>query len=141
MIMKTSFRTRSSQIAAILLVLHGLIEIAGPVLLTSMPNTLVSFGGLTGSVLLQNVRTVVLFGLLWGIARLIAGWGVWGLRKWAVILGIILSIVTIVAAVTILPAGVMDTVFSIPVLIFLLYTWFGNQKIEPDPSINAKELI
>lgn len=139
--MKTSFRTRSSQIAAILLVLHGLIEIAGPVLLTSMPNTLVSFGGLTGSVLLQNVRTVVLFGLLWGIARLIAGWGVWGLRKWAVILGIILSIVTIVAAVTILPAGVMDTVFSIPVLIFLLYTWFSNKKIEPDPSINAKELI
>jgi hypothetical protein len=139
--MKASFRTRSSQIAAILLVLHGLIEIAGPFLLAAMPHALISFGGLTGSMLEQNARTVFLFGVLWGLARLIAAWGAWTLRKWAVGLGIVLSLVTIVAAVTILPAGVTDTLFSIPVLIFLLYAWFGSQKIDTGLSIKSKELI
>jgi hypothetical protein len=102
---------------------------------------LVSFGGLTGCMLEQNAHAIVLFGVLWGLARLIAGWGAWTLRKWALVLGIVLSIVTIVAAVTILPAGVTDTIFSVPVLIFLLYTWFGNQKIDTHPSIKSKELI
>ena len=52
--------------------------------------------------------------------------------------GIVLSLVTIVAAVTILPAGVTDTLFSIPVLVFLLYVWFGNQKIELEPVRKLK---
>ena len=136
--MKTPFRTQSSKIAAVLLILHGVIEIAGPFLLSSMPHAMISFGGVSGSVLEQNIGTVVLFGVLWGFARLIAGWGAWILRKWAVVLGIILSLVTIVAAVTILPAGVTDTLFSIPVLVFLLYVWFGNQKIELEPVRKLK---
>jgi hypothetical protein len=126
----TSFRERCLRIAAVLLAIHGLIEIAGPLLLVSMPQALVSFGGLTGSLLEQNVWTVTMIGVLWGIARLIAGWGAWSKRKWALILGIILSIVTIVAAVTIIPAGLTDTLFSVPVLISLLYAWFGNQKMD-----------
>lgn len=125
----TTFRERCLRIAAVLLTVHGLIEIAGPVLLVSMPHALVSFGGLTGLLLEQNVWTVAMIGVLWGIARLFAGWGAWFFRKWAVILGIILSVVTIVAAVTIIPAGLTDTLFSVPVLIFLLYAWFGNQKV------------
>ena len=52
--------------------------------------------------------------------------------------GIVLSLVTIVAATTILPAGVTDALFSIPVLVFLLYVWFGNQKIELEPVRKLK---
>jgi lysylphosphatidylglycerol synthetase-like protein (DUF2156 family) len=128
--MKNTFKELSPRIAAVLLVLHGLIEITGPVLIGLAPDTLISFGGVTGSTLQQNIGTITAFGVLWGIARLFAGWGAWSLRKWALILGIVLSIVTMVAAVTILPAGITDTVFAVPVLILLLYAWFGNQRID-----------
>ena len=95
-----------------------------------MPNSLVSFGGLTGSVLEQNASVIATFGALWGFTRLIAAAGSWSLRKWAILLGIILSTVTIIAAITIIPVGVGDTFFALPILILLLYTWFGNEVME-----------
>lgn len=123
-------RKISSRIASILLILHGLIEITGLVFINSTPDTLISFGGLTGSLLEQNAQLIGVFGALWGISRLIAAAGSWSLRKWAILLGIILSIVTVVAAITIIPAGVADTILAMPVLILLLYTWFGNEVKE-----------
>lgn len=123
-------RSLSARIACICLILHGAIEIFGLVLINSSPNTLISFGGLTGPLLEQNAPLVGMFGVLWGLSRLIAGWGGWSLQKWAIVLGIILSIVTVLAAITILPAGIADTILALPVLILLLYTWFGNERIE-----------
>ncbi|RPI28034.1 MAG: hypothetical protein EHM70_17175 [Chloroflexota bacterium] len=118
-----------ARIAAVLLILHGVIEIAGLALIGSHPGALTAFGGLTGSLLEENIQTVALFGVLWGVARLAAAWGSWTLKKWAVALGIILSTITMIAAVTIIPAGFTDTLFSTPALILLLYTWFGNTEI------------
>ena len=123
-------RKLSSRIASTLLALHGLIELTGLIFINSTSNTLISFGGLTGSLLAQNTQTVGMFGALWGITRLIAAVGAWSLRKWAILLGIILSIVTAVAAITIIPAGVADTILAMPVLILLLYTWFGNERMK-----------
>jgi len=123
-------RTLSARIAAGFLVLHGLIELAGSALGNSSPQAMVSFGGLTGPLLEQNSWAVLLFGVLWGIARLIAAWGTWSMRKWAMSLGIILSTVTLVAAISIVPAGIADTLFAIPALIFLLHAWFGSETIE-----------
>jgi hypothetical protein len=119
-------RKLSARIASILLVLHGVIEILGFMFINSAPNTLISFGGLTGSLLEQNARTVGMFGALWGVSRLVAAWAAWSLRKWALMLGIILSIVTVVAAISIIPAGLADTFLAMPALILLLYAWFGN---------------
>ena len=123
-------RKLSARIAGILLALHGLMEILGLMFISSIPNTLISFGGLTGSPLEQNAQTVGMFGALWGVSRLIAAMGVWSLRKWAILLGIILSTVTIIAAIMIIPAGVGDTFFALPALILLLYAWFGNEMKE-----------
>ncbi|HUE97923.1 MAG TPA: hypothetical protein VMN99_01640 [Anaerolineales bacterium] len=123
-------RKFSSHIASILLVLHGLIEIAGLVFISSIPQVLTSFGGLTGPALERNASAIAMYGVFWGIARFIAAWGCWSMRKWALLLGMILSSVTMVSATTIIPAGVTDTLFSIPVLVFLLYAWFGNVAIE-----------
>lgn len=123
-------RKLSARVAGILLALHGLIEVVGLIFISSIPNTLISFGGLTGSLLEQNVQTVGLFGALWGVSRLIAAVGAWSLRKWAILLGIMLSIVTIIAAIMIIPAGVGDTFFALPALILLLYAWFGNDVID-----------
>jgi hypothetical protein len=87
-------RKLSVRIASILLILHGLIELAGLVFINSMPHALISFGGLTGPALKQNAATIAILGALWGIARLIAAVGAWSLRKWALILGISLSTIT-----------------------------------------------
>jgi uncharacterized membrane protein (DUF2068 family) len=120
-------RKLSVRIASILLILHGLIELAGLVFINSMPHALISFGGLTGPALKQNAATIAILGALWGIARLIAAVGAWSLRKWALILGISLSTITLVAAIMIIPAGVTDTVLALPTLTLLLYAWFGNE--------------
>lgn len=117
----------SARIAVVLMCIHGLIEVAGLIFIKSAPDRLVSFGGLTGSLLGQNAQAIGMFGALWGTSRLIAGWGSWSLRKWAMSLGIIMSTVTMVAAITIIPVGVADTLFALPALIFLLYAWFGNE--------------
>jgi len=123
-------RKHSARTASIFLLLHGLIEIAGLVFINSIPFALVSFGGLTGAALERNASAIAMFGILWGIARLIAAWGSWSLQKWALVLGIVLSTVTMVAAVMVIPAGVTDTLFSVPILILLLYAWFGNERID-----------
>ena len=124
------FRKLSSRIASIFLILHGLIEIVGLLFINSMPQTMTSFGGLTGSLLEQNAQVIGVFGALWGISRLIAATGAWSLRKWGILLGIILSMITLVAAIMIIPAGVMDTILALPALILLLYAWFGNEVME-----------
>lgn len=123
-------RKYSARTASIFLILHGLIEIAGLVFINSIPFALISFGGLTGAALERNSSAIAMFGVFWGIARFIAAWGSWSLYKWAVLLGILLSTVTMVAAITIIPAGVTDTLFSVPILILLLYVWFGNERID-----------
>jgi len=122
-------RKFSARIASIFLILHGLIEIAGLVFINSIPFAMVSFGGLTGPALERNTSAIAMFGVFWGIARFIAAWGSWSLRKWAVLLGILLSTVTMIAAITIIPAGVTDTLFSVPTLMLLLFAWFGNESI------------
>jgi len=123
-------RKLSSRIASMFLILHGLIEIVGLLFINSMPQTMTSFGGLTGSLLEQNTQVIGMFGALWGISRLIAATGAWSLRKWGILLGIILSMITLVAAIMIIPAGVMDTILALPALILLLYAWFGNEGME-----------
>lgn len=123
-------RRFSSRFASMLLTLHGLIEVAGLVFLNSIPMALISFGGLTGPALERNMSAIAMYGVFWGIARFVAAWGAWSFRKWAMMLGMILSIVTMIAAITIIPAGVTDTLFAIPVLVLLLYAWFGNETLE-----------
>ena len=123
-------RKLSARFAGILLIIHGLIELAGLALINSMPHALISFGGLTDKLLEQNAFVIAIFGALWGITRIIAAVGAWSLRKWALSLGISLSIITMVAAIMIIPAGVTDTFLALPTLILLLYAWFGNKVME-----------
>jgi hypothetical protein len=120
-------RKFSARIASVFLILHGLIEIAGLALINSIPLALVSFGGVNGQALQDHSSAVAMYGLFWGVARLIAACGSWSLRKWAMIFGMSMSLITLVAAITIIPAGVTDTMFAIPALVLLLYAWFGNE--------------
>jgi uncharacterized membrane protein (DUF2068 family) len=127
-------RKLSARIASILLILHGLMEVAGLLGILfpaqAFAQTLENFGGMGKSQIANNIMSITLLGLIWGITRFIAAWGIWSMKKWAISLGCAVSIMSLLAAISIIPAGVADTLLSAPVLIFLLYTWFGNAKTE-----------
>ena len=126
-------RKLSARIAATLLILHGLIEVAGLLSIITpaktFAQTMENFGGMGKTQIAANMVTIILLGALWGITRFIAGWGTWSLKKWAFGLGFGASTASLIMAISIIPAGVVDTLLSAPVLILLLYTWFGSEKI------------
>lgn len=121
------------RISAILLIMHGFIEIMGLFALFApsqyVSQMFVNFGGMSPAVLADNVVLISIFGVLWGITRIIAAIGIMKMRKWAFALGILISVITLVTSISIIPMGVMDTFFAIPVLILLLIVWFGNTLI------------
>jgi|Deesub1362B_J571_1020462.scaffolds.fasta_scaffold06056_4 hypothetical protein len=112
-----------ARIAALLLSLHGLIEIAGPIALAFNPRVQ------TGSGFEGGPFGLALLGAVWGLTHLAAGWGIWHRRKWALMLGVLMSAITMAAAVDILPTGLGDTVLAAPVLALSLYLWFRSEKV------------
>jgi hypothetical protein len=122
-------RRRSARFAALLLALHGLLEVSGPFLAASLSQSLESFGGLGKAEIGPNAIAITLFGLIWGLGRLVAAWGIWRLRKWAVALGLVISLATVITALSIIPAGVTDTLLAVPTLILLLQAWFGYGQV------------
>ena len=72
------------------------------------------------SALADNVILISIFGVLGGITRLIGAIGILRNRKWALALAIIISMITLIALISIIPSGVTDSFFAIPVLILLL---------------------
>lgn len=127
---KTMNPKTSTKIAAILLIVHGLIEVSALFTLNLMTGSLVSFGGLDQAQIADNIGSIVALGILWGLTRFVAAWGLWTMKKWGAALGVAISLVTMVAAVTVIPAGVADTLFSVPTMILLFYAWFGSHKLE-----------
>ena len=120
----------TAKIAAILMIFHGLIEVSAPFTLSLMSSSLVSFGGLDRAEIKANIGAIVALGILWGLVRFVAAWGTWSLNKWGLALGISMSLITMIASVSVIPAGVADTILAAPALGLLLYAWFGSRKIE-----------
>src|SRR5512140_1087351 len=98
-------RKTSARISAVLLVIHGLIEISVLFTLKLMSDSLVSFGGMDQTQIRANIGTIVALGIIWGVTRFTAAWGTWTLKKWGAALGIAMSLVTLAVAVTVIPAG------------------------------------
>ena len=73
------------------------------------------FGALGGSVLLAGVVFAVL-----GIITMVAGLGLWNLRRWALILAIIILVAEIVLAFYPPGINVCTLIISIVLLIYLL---------------------
>lgn len=123
-------RKLGARIAVVLLVIHGLIEVFGLFMPERMAQNLQFFGGMDKSQIVANSFSIALLGTIWGAMRWFAAWGIWTFRKWAIALGIIMSVMTIITALSVIPAGVIDTFLAAPILMLLLYTWFGNEKQE-----------
>jgi hypothetical protein len=127
-------RKTCTRIASILLILHGFTEIM-TLFSIFAPSQYVSqmfenFGGMNKADIADNLMILLMFGVFWGIIRIIAALGILKMRKWAVVLGVIVSVVSLIAAISIIPFGLMDTIFAAPVLILLLMAWFEKTTLE-----------
>ncbi|MCL2356575.1 MAG: hypothetical protein FWC70_05365 [Defluviitaleaceae bacterium] len=113
--------------AAIIIIIHGLIEIAGffsvlPIWLGAEQNEFVPFD--------PPSPEIIIGGVIWGILRIIAGVGLFKNRKWGFALSVIFCAVTIAKMFEVLPFGLMDAVLAGSALILMLTAYYGKRKIE-----------
>jgi hypothetical protein len=127
-------RKNQTRIAAILMFLHGSMEILGLFALFAPPQfsamTFENFGGMPKSDIAANLGSIVILGVMWGITRIVTAFGVLKMKKWAVAAGILVSVVSLIASISIIPSGVMDTLFAAPVLLLLLAAWFEKATLD-----------
>jgi len=114
------------KIAAIIILIHGLIEIGGffavlPLWLGAEPGAWVPFDPPSPDILIG--------GVIWGVLRLIGGIGLLKNQRWALVLSIINCTIAISAMFAHLPFGLMDAVLGGVALILMLTGYFGKKKI------------
>lgn len=112
----------SLKIAAVVLIIHGIIEIfAITMLFTPAEFIPIDFQ--------ENFVFWALLSTIYGLSRVISGYTIWSMKKWGIALGIVLSITTLVVAPSLYPFGIMDLPLAVIVLVCLLYAWFGDEKV------------
>jgi len=117
-------------IAAIVLIVHGIIELA-PLVIRGHIKTQGSRGIPTFifEPLQKNFKMVTILGEIFGLIRIIAAIGILLNLMWGFTLGIIISIVTYIILTLYLPMGIADAILSGIVLVSLLIAFFGNSPI------------
>ncbi|MFQ6134265.1 MAG: hypothetical protein ACE5KU_00425 [Nitrososphaerales archaeon] len=128
-------RKTSARIASLALFVLGFIEVTAVTLLF-LPKELIA--DMSGT-LPWELSFAAWLSLIFGSSRLLAGFGVWSLRKWGIVLGVILSSATVIAVPSVYRAGVfgiMDLLLAMTTLVLLLLTWFGNKAIHTSEKTN-----
>jgi len=124
------------KVPAILLIIHGgLFEIGG--LLSVMPILL--FGNITSEYskyisfivpyLQENLFLMLIISGLYGGMKIISGIGLLKNRMWGFVLAIINCVIVMALMIFMLPAGIMDGVFSCTALVSLLMEYYGKKEI------------
>lgn len=114
----------SLKIASITLIVHGVIEIFGALILVFTPSEFIPL-----SIGRENTIFWAIMSTIYGVSRLIAGYMTWLTKKWGIVFGIALSITTMTVALSIIPFGVMDSILAIIALTTTLYAWFGDEEL------------
>jgi hypothetical protein len=115
----------SAKIASVVLFIHGFIEIAGTVMLLTLPSELLAIAGF------QEGKAIfmALLSAIAGLSRLVSGYATWSMKKWGIVFGMALSIATMIGSSSIYPFGIMDLLLATIVLVSLLYMWFGDERL------------
>jgi hypothetical protein len=112
--------------AAILIILHGVIEIAGffsvlPIWLGAEAGAWVPFD--------PPPPEVVIGGVIWGTLRLMGGIALLKNLKWGLALSVINCVIAISAMFEHMPFGLMDATLAGIALVLILTQYFGGKKI------------
>jgi len=114
------------KIAAIIIIIHGLIEIAGffsvlPLRFGAEQSVWIPFD--------PPDPLTVIGGVIWGAFRLIGGFALYKNRMWGFWFSAILCVKALSAMFYILPFGIMDAILGGTALILMLTGYFGEKKI------------
>lgn len=108
----------------IVLVIHGVIELLGMLSL---------FTGQAPPFIFQEIREswrqAIFIGVISGVIRIVAATGIFKLMKWGVVLGLIMSAITLSALTLYLPFGIMDELLAGIVLVLLVRAYWGTERI------------
>lgn len=124
------------KIAAVLLLIHGgFFEITG--LLSIIPIILfgsdsfetVKYISFIVPYLQDNIILMCIMSGIYGTMRIISAIGLLKNRMWGFILALINCIITMALMIFMLPAGIMDGIFSCTIIVILLVQYFGKNKI------------
>ena len=112
--------------AAIIIIIHGLIEIGGffavlPIWLGAEASAFIPFD--------PPSPAIVIGGVIWGVLRLISGIGLFKGLMWGLVLSVINCIIAISKMFEVLPFGLMDAILAGTALILILTQYFGKKKI------------
>ncbi len=125
------------KIASIILIIHGgLMEIFG--CLAMIPCLLLGndkfdigqYFSFKLSYFQENLYLMIVMGAIYGVIRVIAAWGILKNKLWGLVLATIISIITITLMMFLLPAGIMDGIFSTAVLTLILTKYYGNKSFD-----------
>lgn len=122
---------RALRVACALMVLHAVAEFSGVLAPMLLGGRTTGFSPFAWEFLRDQSGPMALLGVVFGVLRLIAVLGIWRNRLWGLVLGLVMSVVTLVLMVFMLPSGVMDAVLTAPTVVLLLAGWLGNRPILP----------
>jgi hypothetical protein len=113
------------KIAAIIIIIHGLIEIGGffsvlPIWLGAEQGAWVPFD--------PPEPAVMIGGIIWGTLRIIGAVGLLKNLKWGLVLSMFTCAIAIVAMFEHMPFGLMDATLGGVALILMLTQYFGKTK-------------
>lgn len=77
----------------------------------------------------ENMRLMLVAGLIYGIVRVIGAVGLWKNRMWGLALSVINCVITMALMMLMLPAGIMDGILAAAALFLILTQYFGDKKI------------
>lgn len=127
---------RKYKIAAILMIIHGLLmEIGGcmcliPVFIFGSEKFEINqYFSFIVPYFQKNMNLMIVMGAIYGILRVVGAIGLWKNRMWGLALSIINCVITMALMMFMLPAGIMDGILACSVLILILIEYFGDKKI------------
>lgn len=114
------------KIAAILIIVHGIIEIGG--FFSLLP---LWFGLEQGEWVPFDPppADVAIVGVIWGVIRIIGGVGLLKNLKWGLALSVIVCTIAIAKMIDVLPFGIMDGILGGTALILMLTQYFGKKSL------------
>jgi len=112
------------KVAGIILVIHGIIELLGILSLVTSQIPHFIFQEIK-----ENWQQAIFIGIISGIIRIVAAVGTFKWMKWGVILGLVMSAITLSSLTLYLPFGMMDEMLAGIVLVLLVMAYWGEGKV------------
>lgn len=111
------------KVSIYVLFFHAFIELLIIILRFLFPNILINFLG-------ENPFFMSYIKLIYALTRLIVGLGVWKRKLWAIFLGILISLASMILAPIILPFGLIDLPLALLAIFLLIYIIVGNKALK-----------